>query len=290
MTAERDPDLRVAHLHLRTGLLALARAELETAAGNATLDGPAMLDLAEIRWRTGDLAGGGVAAEAFLSTGGDAVLGRVIAAEAAALDGRQTDARLHAEATGAVSPVTLDAIFAGMPRVYGGWPGPDLAGAAPAGRVPEPVDAWVPAASTWPDVEAGPDVETGAEIGPGPEGSPAPETAQAIAEAASPPEPTVEWGVGPSQSEIARLAVALRLDPERAAEIVEAVADEPGIDAAILRGDGLRALGREDEARQAYEVAASLLGLEREGGGSNEGTVKLDERDPASDAGSEEDT
>ena len=56
-------------LHLRMGSLALARAELESLAGRGMLDEPALLDLAEVRWRTGDLAGAGEAANALLSAG-----------------------------------------------------------------------------------------------------------------------------------------------------------------------------------------------------------------------------
>ena len=49
------------------GSLALARAELESLAGRGMLDEPALLDLAEVRWRTGDLAGAGEAANALLA-------------------------------------------------------------------------------------------------------------------------------------------------------------------------------------------------------------------------------
>ncbi|MFN8631135.1 MAG: hypothetical protein U0838_12715 [Chloroflexota bacterium] len=41
---------------------ALARAELEALAGRGRLDDAALLDLAEVRWRTGDLGGAGDAA------------------------------------------------------------------------------------------------------------------------------------------------------------------------------------------------------------------------------------
>ena len=48
---------------------ALARAELESSAEPGTLDESALLDLAEVRWRTGDLAGAGEAAQAALARG-----------------------------------------------------------------------------------------------------------------------------------------------------------------------------------------------------------------------------
>src|SRR6476661_3109975 len=60
--ATRHPDLVLARLHLRLGSLALARAELETLAGQDALDEDGLVDLAEARWRTGDIAGAGEAA------------------------------------------------------------------------------------------------------------------------------------------------------------------------------------------------------------------------------------
>ena len=81
---QRQVDLRLAALHLRTGSFALARAELETMAGSGTLDDDGLLDLAEVRWRTGDLPGAGEAAAAFLTSGRESVLALVIAAEATA--------------------------------------------------------------------------------------------------------------------------------------------------------------------------------------------------------------
>ena len=89
----RAPALRFAGLHLRTGQHALARAELEALAGRGQLDGPGLLDLAEIRWRTGDLAGAGDAANAFLARGSESPLALVIAAEAVAAVGRPGEAR-----------------------------------------------------------------------------------------------------------------------------------------------------------------------------------------------------
>ena len=57
--------LRLARLHLRTGMLRLARLELEQLAGAAALDTEGILDLAEVRWRTGDLRGAAEAAGAW---------------------------------------------------------------------------------------------------------------------------------------------------------------------------------------------------------------------------------
>ena len=46
-----------------------ARAELESLAGHGMLDDEALLDLAEVRWRTGDLAGAGEAANVLIEQG-----------------------------------------------------------------------------------------------------------------------------------------------------------------------------------------------------------------------------
>ena len=89
--SSRGADLRVARLHLRGGSHALARAELEALAGRDDLDRDGILDLAEVRWRTGDLAGAGVAAAAWLEdgdAGGESgALAHVISAEAAVARG-----------------------------------------------------------------------------------------------------------------------------------------------------------------------------------------------------------
>jgi hypothetical protein len=113
---DRPTDLRLSRVHLRLGSLELARAELEAAAGAGGLDGPALLDLAEVRWRTGDVAGAGVAASAYRATGGDALLALVVETEAAAAAGHLSEARrLAAEAVGRAG-VSLDGVFAGLPR------------------------------------------------------------------------------------------------------------------------------------------------------------------------------
>jgi hypothetical protein len=120
---EDAPELqvRLARVHLRTGALTLARVELEKLAGLKVLDAPSMLDLAEARWRTGDLAGAGVAAEAYLAGGGGEPLGFVIAAEAASLAGRPAEARRYGGRALERSHVGLDAYFAGITR-HLTWP------------------------------------------------------------------------------------------------------------------------------------------------------------------------
>ncbi len=144
----RSMSLVLARLHLRTGALALARTELETLAGRDALDDAGILDLAEVRWRTGDVAGAGEAVTALLegASDGDPEAGDgqsitlVIAAEAAAARGRPTEARRHAERLRAVDSAEIDAIFAGGAR-SSAWP-PD-----PLTLVPRDATLFAPAAN-----------------------------------------------------------------------------------------------------------------------------------------------
>jgi hypothetical protein len=168
----REHHLRLARLHLRLGAHELARAELEAAAGDGSLDEDALLDLAEVRWRTGDLPGAGVAASAYLSTGRDEPLGLAIAAEAAGAAGHALEARALAsrtlESLGA-DPTALDGLFAGMAR-GAFWPVEQDPGAtSTAGLFAELVTTEPPTAID-PDVTdvAGTPSEAEAEaVGPG---------------------------------------------------------------------------------------------------------------------------
>ena len=128
--ATRGSDLALARLHLRLGSLALARAELETLAGRDALDQDGLVDLAEARWRTGDIAGAGEAAVAALDDEDGPLLALVVAAEAAAARGRPTEARRFADRAMEVANGSIDALFAGMPRA-GVWP-PDAAAPPPS--------------------------------------------------------------------------------------------------------------------------------------------------------------
>lgn len=252
-TADARPvALRVAGIHLRNGALALARAELEAAAGRGTLDDQALLDLAEARWRTGDLAGAGEVANAFLASGRRAAIALVVAAEAVASLGRPGEARRLASLALAQAGPRLDDIFAGMPR-SAVWPAE-----APDGtpRVPHRV--------------AGP-VEASAAL-----------TASSAARTASSPTtaPHLEWlpdaaqaldagrraiSTGDLAAAAVQLAVVLRLDPSLAPAVLDAIgrAHSPAIE--LVRGDALRAAGRELEARSAY--ASALLAAGGSGGG-----------------------
>lgn len=113
----RPADLTLARVHLRLGSLALARAELETLAGRDELDDAGMVDLAEARWRTGDIAGAGEVAAAVLGDGDDGpVITLVVAAEAALARGRPTEARRYSTRAMEEAAGGIDDVFAGMPR------------------------------------------------------------------------------------------------------------------------------------------------------------------------------
>jgi hypothetical protein len=114
--AARRDDLRVAQVHLRMGQLTLARAELEDLLGRDALDVAGLAALAEARWRTGDGTAAADAALAHLDAGGSDDVALCIAAEAVAADGRLSDARALMDRLPASDAVTLDTLFAGMPR------------------------------------------------------------------------------------------------------------------------------------------------------------------------------
>ncbi|HEX5954853.1 MAG TPA: hypothetical protein VFY37_02870, partial [Solirubrobacterales bacterium] len=116
LAGERDIDLVVARLHVRLGSLQLARAELEEMAGKGTLDDEGLIDLAEARWRTGDLAGAGEAANIALAAGNEAIVALVIAAEATAAAGRPAEARRLASRALEMADLSVADVFAGMPR------------------------------------------------------------------------------------------------------------------------------------------------------------------------------
>ena len=214
--------LRLARLHLRMGSLALARAELESFAGAGTLDESALVDLAEVRWRTGDLAGAGEAARAALARGVEDPLAYVIAAEAIAAMGRPAEAtRLAGHALEGMD-VTLDTLFAGMPR-SAIWPGDPEPEVAPSARVREDEQDRSPASAA------------AAEAFAGGRGALA---ANDIPLAAL------------------RLSVAIRLEPKFAQGVLSAIGERATVPLlALVAGDALRLLGRERDALEAYDAA-----------------------------------
>jgi hypothetical protein len=155
----RSVDGRLARIHLKGGLIALARAELETMAGQVSLDLEALADLAEARWRSGDLLGAGEAAQAHLARGGDELIAMVVAVEALTAQGRTIDARRLAGQVIERADGDLDPIFAGQPRAQL-WSRPSEATATMEEEEEAPIEAPAPAerldrlepvAPVWPD-------------------------------------------------------------------------------------------------------------------------------------------
>jgi hypothetical protein len=147
------------------GSVELARAELETLAGHDTLDLDGLVDLAEARWRTGDLDGAGEAAMAALDGDEGPLLALVVAAEAAAARGRPTEARRYVDRAMLAADGSIDRLFAGMPR-GSAWP-PD-----PAAPPPAPTTMFDPphgpAGSTSRPPRRPPDIAAGMPAAPAP--------------------------------------------------------------------------------------------------------------------------
>jgi tetratricopeptide (TPR) repeat protein len=224
-----DPvlQMRLARIHLKTGSLTIARAELEALAARNQLDTPAHLDLAEARWRTGDLDGAGEAAGAYMEGGGDEALGLVIAAEASAMANRHAEARRHTEQALERNLSELDPVFAGIPRravwALPAWSAAatDAAAAFVAPEAAEPVDsAAEPVEPVEPEAEPVEPVEPEAEpVERAEPVEPEVERAEPVepeVERAEPVEPEVAEPVE-SAAEPAELAVML-VQPEAEAE------------------------------------------------------------------------
>jgi hypothetical protein len=273
-------DRRLATLHLRLGGLALARAELEDLQRRSELDAPGLADLAEARWRSGDLAAAATAALDHLDAGGSRPIARVIAAEAAAAAGRPAEARAHVEALGPVEADALEHLFAGMPR-RAFWPsapsapiGPpatmfEADGATRPGRpAPTPARPWrepppvageaggapdggSQMAGLWAEDEPGL-VDRAAAAAPRRPAEPAEELARAREELASGDPADAARG-------LARLVLVLRLEPARAAAVLDALGSAREAGAMLVRGDAFRTLGRHLEAEAAFAAAARAL-------------------------------
>ena len=272
----RAVELVLAHLHLRLSSLALARVELETLAGLGALDTPGLVDLAEVRWRTGDLVGAGEAATAALRA--DDVrpdpIALIVSAEAAAAIGRPSEARRLANRAMAAAPRSIDEIFAGMPR-SGVWV-PDANEPLPTAPTlfdrtpdspPAPERPVAPAASAAPasqpsaavakaervDAAAAGPMTMGFWDGDG--------TADQVDAAAPDPAREFEAGrqalvAGAFDEAALRLGLALRLAPALAPAVLEATEGARAASLSVVRGDAYRSAGHETEARQAYAIAA----------------------------------
>jgi hypothetical protein len=274
----RSADGRLARLHLRTGALGLARAELESLAGAGELDDPALLDLAEVRWRTGDLPGAGEAATAYLESTSDdgsrdprdELVALVVAAEATAESGRPAEARRLAARALERAEGSLDALFAGMPRGTI-WPhDPTNLGepaSVPPGEVHEAPPAWHSGEPMRARSETAPSVPTLWSPEPTPGAGPEPQLDHAAQLEAA----RRALEAGHADVAATRLAIVLRLSPAIAPAVIEvldqAVAESPML--AIVAGDAFRLAGREADAQRSYARAVS--GLASDGDQSDSG-------------------
>ena len=297
-SGHRDATLVLAGLHLRLGSLALARAELETLAASDGLDDAGLVDLAEVRWRTGDLVGAGEAAQTVIEAGDGSVVALVVAAEAASALGRPTEARRLAGQAMTRMGGPIDPIFAGMPR-SGVWP------ADPAEPVPSPTTLFPPERTTGsivsgPDTEVAPTADpvaaaatarvvaassdaSGADQEPGfwdlPVADPAATAAAAAAAAVVAADPNASLEPAPvsgldaiaildageaalAAGDLAgaalHLGLAVRVSPAIAPAILEAIGETPDAGLQMVRGDAYRAVGRETDARRAYAAAMAI--------------------------------
>ena len=269
----------LARLHLRTGLLRLARVELEELAGEGRLDTDGILDLAEARWRTGDLRGAADAAVAWLDAGagganppaaGSGVEGRgralahAVIADGLTVRGRHDDAAAHVAAAldalaagpGGSTAAALDALFAGIPPRADSWPsfGAGVADTGPA----DAVAAHVHASRV---------------LGP---------AADAVAN-----DPIAaadeRLRAGDDVAGAVLLVLALRVAPSRAGEVLQrvdaALLEHPGAPLLLARAEALRALGRHEEAGIAYAVAGARARGGAPGASPVGGAVALDPTD-----------
>jgi hypothetical protein len=285
-------DIRVARVHLRLGQLTLARAELEDLLRRELLDTASLAVLAEARWRTGDVAAAAEAAEAHIEGGGSDDVALCIAAEAAAADGRPTDARALMDRMPESDAATLDAIFAGMPR-RAFWPaGPvdrseidELRREAEARTVaarrvsalprpgaeddPTTIYRQAPEATDVPERRAIPGPREVLDAVGDADGAPA----RIAARGGRPGERRMKAQLDPA-AELARarteletrperaflrLALVLRHDPTLAPVVLDVLHLRREAAAALLRGDAQRLLGRHLEAEAAFDAAADSL-------------------------------
>lgn len=265
---------RLARLHLGTGLLRLARVELEELAGEGRLDADGVLNLAEARWRTGDLRGAAEAAAAWLDADADVpavadadamegpagrqaggrarALAHGLIADGLTVRGRHDDAAVHVAAA-------LDALRAG-----GAGPGGPTEPAATARSLAAALDALFagipPRAGAWPVFELGDGIavpegatttgEPGARV-----------LAPAMEPAAGDPIAAAEerFRAGDDTAAAVLLMLALRAAPGRAGDVLKradaALAARSDAGLLLVRAEALRSLGRHEEARVAYAVA-----------------------------------
>ena len=257
---DRDPDLVLAGLHLRLGSLALARVELEALSTAGRLDRDALVDLAEVLWRTGDLAAAAGAANTAIEAGDGSATAFAVAAESMAELGRPSEARRLAGRALERVPDAADVVFAGMPR-SSVWPPDPSEPPAPAATLfhPEPTGVAIRTTvvlgraefSTGPDRGSGhgPGLWDDHDDGTGGSTLPDPMDELTAGQAA--------LAAGDLGRAAIRLGLAIRLSPVLAPAVLDAIA--PGSSSALdlVRGDAYRLVGHEREAMESYASAAA---------------------------------
>jgi hypothetical protein len=257
-------------------------------AGNGTLDDDGLLDLAEVRWRTGDLPGAGEASAAFLTSGRESVLALVIAAEATAALGRPGEARRLAGRALEAADGPLEPLFAGLPRspiwpqdpadpaepagAFFGDEASRPAGRATAGAVGATAGAVGTTAGAVRPTDTRP--VTRDEAGMPGEAMPA-SLWDAHLHGAHPhaalPAPALPDGpmaldaarraleAGEAQDAVVQLGIVLRVSPGLAPAVLDVAGSTAGAGFDLIRGDAYRLVGHEAEAQRAYASAASTL-------------------------------
>jgi hypothetical protein len=214
-------------------------------AGNGTLDDEGLIDLAEARWRTGDLTGAGEAANVALAAGSEAIVALVIAAEATAAAGRPAEARRLASRALELADLSVSDVFAGMPRASI-WPiepgtptvAEPLFGAEASAVAAGSAGAVTHTAGLWDDSVGEIDL----------------------------PDPAAALDAGRSALADGRiavgalhLAIVLRLAPALAPAVLDALEPYDGPELALVKGDAYRLVGHERDARVAFADAAASI-------------------------------
>jgi hypothetical protein len=291
----RTANARLSRLHLRGGLLTLARAELEQMAGTGSLDREALVDLAEARWRSGDLDGAAEAAEAHLAIGGDEPMALLIVAEEAERRGRILDARQRATLVQQRVGEGIERLFAGehrstvWPAAAPSWMDTGATAAGRWGLLVGGAEVADPDPGTWPtapgalgDDMAIPYIDATGRAAAGARGSGSTGAGVTTAQLEEARRESAEHldaaehdlARGDIAAMVDRLALLLRLDGTLAPVILSIaeraigdVADAPRDMALttnlaslqLLRGDIYRGLGRDMEAADAYQAALRAL-------------------------------
>lgn len=246
-----------------------------------------MADLAEVRWRGGDLMGAADAARAHQASGGTEPIAALIIAEDLARSGADEEGSDAAQAITARVGGAIDILFAMEPRrdiwpaADDGWMPGDAAAPGHWGLLVGGSEVADPSPDTWqlvPVTQPSTDDVDGdggsAPLGRGVPGRPggAASTAAVVMTGRLAGEELEladrSLAAGDLGAASQRLAVLLRLDPALAPIILSSA--DRAVDASpsgnddlvamhLVRGDAYRSLGRDNEAAAAYRQAHQAL-------------------------------